>query len=211
MELPQLRPASECVTGGCFKFDGVDDYVDVGNFGGIKGEKEVTITFWVKKKVNITHAGPVSGIGGSNSKILFLMLDSSNGGTDTNSFFISFCDGVNVKNLLSDHRLPIDLWEHVVVTFKSKDFVKIYSNGILNNSDNTVLEKLNSNPENNLLFGIYSSFKFNGYIDDIKIYNSALSSFLIKQNYIAGLNSLFSKGNISKEEYNQRIEKLGSR
>jgi len=35
-----------------------------------------------------------------------------------------------------------------------------------------------------------------------------LSSAEIKQNYIAGLNSMLSNGNISKQEYNERINEL---
>jgi len=49
---------------------------------------------------------------------------------------------------------------------------------------------------------------FNGLMDDIRIYNTALSSSQIKQNYIAGLNSMLSNGNISKQEYNERINAL---
>jgi len=50
---------------------------------------------------------------------------------------------------------------------------------------------------------------FNGLIDEARLYSAVLSSAQIKQNYIAGLDSLLSKGSISKEEYNQRIETLG--
>ncbi len=45
-------------------------------------------------------------------------------------------------------------------------------------------------------------------IDDVRIYNAALSSAQIKQNYIAGLNSMLANGNISKQEYNERINNL---
>ena len=50
-----------------------------------------------------------------------------------------------------------------------------------------------------------------GYIDDVHIYNSILSSSRIKQNYLAGLDSLLAKGGIDKEEYIQRIEKLAQK
>jgi hypothetical protein len=45
-------------------------------------------------------------------------------------------------------------------------------------------------------------------MDNIRLYNAVLSSSQIKQNYIAGLNSLLSKGVISKNDYNSRIEFL---
>ncbi|MDD4358594.1 MAG: hypothetical protein PHY30_02135, partial [Candidatus Pacebacteria bacterium] len=54
----------------------------------------------------------------------------------------------------------------------------------------------------------YHLRRFTGLLDDIHIYNTALSSSQIKQNYIAGLNSMLANGNISKDEYNQRISDL---
>jgi len=52
---------------------------------------------------------------------------------------------------------------------------------------------------------------FHGLIDDARIYNAALSTSQIKQNYIAGLNSLLASGSISKEEYDQRLNNLASK
>ena len=56
--------------------------------------------------------------------------------------------------------------------------------------------------------GAASSLLYKGLIDDIRIYNAALSSAQIKQNYIAGLNSMLANGNVSKQEYNERINAL---
>jgi len=58
--------------------------------------------------------------------------------------------------------------------------------------------------------GIYPSGygQFKGLIDDVRIYNTALSTSQIKQEYIAGLNSLLANNNISKEEYDQRLNSL---
>jgi hypothetical protein len=53
-----------------------------------------------------------------------------------------------------------------------------------------------------------NSSYFLGFLDDIRIYNSAISVSEIKQNYVAGLNSLLQNGAISKEEYNQRTLNL---
>lgn len=47
-------------------------------------------------------------------------------------------------------------------------------------------------------------------MDDVGIYNAALSSSQIKQNYIAGLNLMLANGTMSKSEYNERIGSLGS-
>jgi len=49
---------------------------------------------------------------------------------------------------------------------------------------------------------------FSGKIDDVRIYDDALSSSRIQNQYIAGLNFLLSKGQISKEEYNSNLSNL---
>ena len=45
--LPQLRPSSECVTDGCFKFDGVDDYVSQDN--AYFDQKNISACVWAKQ------------------------------------------------------------------------------------------------------------------------------------------------------------------
>ena len=81
------------------------------------------------------------------------------------------------------------------------DEVRVYNNVNAGNFKNS----------NNLYIGARQglSVQFvSGLIDDVRIYNAALSSSQIKQNYIAGLDSLLSKGNISKQEYNERLSGL---
>ncbi len=55
-----------------------------------------------------------------------------------------------------------------------------------------------------------NTYPYRGLIDEINVYNNYTSASQIKQNYIAGLNLMLANGSISKEEYNQRIESLGS-
>jgi len=54
--------------------------------------------------------------------------------------------------------------------------------------------------------GFDASQAYKGYLDDIRIYDTVLSSSYIKSNYIGGLNKLLSSGKISKIEYNKRIK-----
>ena len=54
----------------------------------------------------------------------------------------------------------------------------------------------------------YDTRIFNGLIDEVVIYKKDLSISEIKQNYIAGLDSLLENGAISKKEYNKRLLNL---
>ncbi len=49
--LPQLQPASECVSNTCLKFDGYDDYVKVSDNENLNFSDEFTMCAWVKKTV----------------------------------------------------------------------------------------------------------------------------------------------------------------
>ena len=49
---------------------------------------------------------------------------------------------------------------------------------------------------------------FSGLLDEARLYNAAIPTSQIKEQYYAGLNSLLASGGISKEEYNQRVQSL---
>ena len=46
---------------------------------------------------------------------------------------------------------------------------------------------------------------FSGLIDDVRIYNAAISTSQIKEQYYSGLNSLLAKGGITDKEYQERM------
>ena len=48
-------------------------------------------------------------------------------------------------------------------------------------------------------------------VDDVRIYNTSLSTSQIKQEYVAGLNSLLANGSILKEEYSEKIAELAKK
>ena len=53
--------------------------------------------------------------------------------------------------------------------------------------------------------GFDATQAYKGYLDDIRIYDTVLSSSQIKKNYIVGLTKLLVSEKISKIEYNERI------
>jgi hypothetical protein len=54
----------------------------------------------------------------------------------------------------------------------------------------------------------WTSRFFNGLIDEVRIYEEALTTSQIQQLYAQGLKQLLAKGLISQEEYNQRMAEL---
>lgn len=193
-----VRDGEDCILGKCLEFNGVEDnYVALGNV--IKNFSAVTVSLWVYPKDttarNLLNSTPLilhyRGAG--------FYLRDANGGK---SGYLGW----------NPHILP-NKWSHLVATWSSTDGkMKLYLNGKKQTTELAYSggagKKLSSG---NLTLGQKfndSQIAFKGLIDELSIYKSALSSSEIKQNYIAGLDSLLANKAISKEEYHQRIFNL---
>ncbi len=197
--LPQLRPASECVTGGCFKFDGVDDYISRDNF--YFDQKNICVCTWAKQ---------------DSYKVARILGNTWELDVESDLYMVRLYNSTTYAFYYSSAYHPttyVNKWIHWCFSSNGTN-LKIYFNGSEVFSD-LISSKLTlplTDGTSPLYIGRYSSGAyFNGLIDDVKIYNNALSSSQIKQNYVAGLNSLLLKEIISKEEYRQKLENLSQK
>jgi prepilin-type N-terminal cleavage/methylation domain-containing protein len=199
---PTPKDKNECVFGKCLSFNGMGDYVDCGNILNLK--QSFTISLWSKRISSTGSYGTLLSIDpGSWSGPTggFLIFDNNSGGitargrshADTTEFGVNF-----------ETAVPNNEWRFYVLIWE-KPYALAYRNGIKIDS-----RKWDHNIGwNTLAMFIAKGFDFfSGSLDDIRIYNASLSSSQIKQNYIAGLNSMLANGNISKQEYNERINAL---
>ena len=92
---------------------------------------------------------------------------------------------------------------------RNKTTPDIYIDGLLDNGSSSYAEcaTVGSIPSGNLYLATNS---FKGVLDEVKMYNEALALSQIQYNYIAGLDLLLINKNISKQEYNQRINALSA-
>ena len=153
-------------------FDGVDDYVDCGNLG-IGGVN--TREFWFKPN---NLAGSLNqyflDFGGNNYWVQIYDHDSDGkleiragaGSTTYVDGIYEFTDTFQ--------------WYHVAVTMDSSNILTIYVNGNYDNSGS----KTPGTP-GTLSIGRYGGggYHFNGLIDEVRIYNRALSPAEILQHY----------------------------
>jgi hypothetical protein len=51
---------------------------------------------------------------------------------------------------------------------------------------------------------------FNGLLDEVRVYSAALTSSAIREDYLAGLDKLLANGQITNQDYQQRISELSS-
>jgi len=193
--------------GNVLSFDGVDDYINLGNNDSLTFEGNFTISFWAYRTSEGYQGGTYIRKRGS-SGIGFEMADSQ--------FYLLSSTGKFAGITMSS---TINTWENhvLIVTPRESPHIKHYTDANFNNENYVEIPENTGSISNmyDLLIG-YSNAGgvnryFNGLMDNVRIYNAALSSSQIKQNYIAGLGSLLSKELISKEEYNARIEALSQK
>ncbi|HOI60305.1 MAG TPA: prepilin-type N-terminal cleavage/methylation domain-containing protein, partial [Candidatus Pacearchaeota archaeon] len=194
---PQIKGGDDCVSGKCISLN-KDGYINCNN-RTLNTDKAITISLWIKSNDVQDVFAPIII-----SKDGEWTLHTNNGGVRI--FLNLFIDGA-LRQIAFD-ALTINQWKYFVATFNGVSR-KMYVDGVLKMNDSNYSGSLGVT-NNNLYIGT-SENSINGLIDDIKIYNAALSTSQIKQNYIAGLNSMLSNGNISNEEYNERINELAEK
>lgn len=173
------------------KFDGVDDLVDTGSATSLDNLGPLTFSLWTN------HKGyGESGLGYMLSKNGDFASGFVFGNRVTNSnveFGVSysttdlFVQAVDV--LTSSH---FNTWNHWVVTWDGtteSDNVHIYKNGVdvtTNRTDGVGSRQ--SDASNNLLIGNNAGMSrtFDGKLDEVRVYNRALSADEVKQLYRMG-------------------------
>ena len=203
----QNKALGNCVYGGCYSFNGTTDYIDCGNNKSLSmGTGDQTISMWVKFDDifnsgtqilinNRTNTSPSPGIrlfkGSLSSKIYFQINDSEN--TDSIENYIAYIKDIN--------------WHYLTVVINrdagATAYVDSIPSGLVSNI--TARQGDIQNSSSTRIGTTFGAYFLKGLVDDVRIYNATLSSSQIKKEYIAGLNSLLAKGNISEEDYLKRI------
>ncbi len=199
----------DCVFGKCYKFNGnynnriqLDESPD---FIQLNDAHSFTMSVWVNPN-SYPASSHYAAIFGKRFKNAISM--GSNGHIRTGLREASF-DGYQ-----SNSKVNIGDWAFITTTYNSNTKLhEVYINGKFDNSKTLTETGVNTSGYwfigGDAILGGTTGYFF-GLIDDVRIYNSALSSAQIKQNYIAGLDSMLRKGTLSKDEYNERLEALAT-
>lgn len=165
--------------GGCFDFDGVDDYLSV-NVSDFDSDARFSVSFWFN--------ADVWNVYGVSSSILS-KTDNSDGWAVGNRYI----DGAKLRflsnhgNIKSVSDFVTGVWYHVVIVQEDADNAYIYVNGELDNSgdngwvshDSTPLIVGNDEPSN--------GFEFNGRVDEVAIFDTNLSASEVRSIYERGV------------------------
>jgi len=156
---------------GCsLKFDGVDDYVSLQSTISFSDNDIYTIAFWLTTEDISSWVGV---LGPESSWSRFIMISSSQ--------MLSFYDG-------STHYqagiLTVDKWYYAVLT-SNNGTMTWYFDGVAVSPSTS----MNESTAISVLGSKYSgsSIRFTGKLDQVRIYEQALSSTQIKKLYVEGL------------------------
>jgi prepilin-type N-terminal cleavage/methylation domain-containing protein len=182
------KTPSDCVYEQCFNFDGTDDTIRLTNPIDLYN-KNFTLSFWGKELGASSGQRHAIGLTGSDVRL---------GRNGSAMYFYSANGNISLLTSISNW----EDWHFYVATLESSKAV-IYRDGVTLNTDASV----NLLPSAIVSFnvGSFSTYYWNGSIDDIRIYEAAISSSQIKEQYYTGLNNLLISEQITKEEYQEKL------
>jgi uncharacterized protein (TIGR03437 family) len=175
-----------------YSFDGLDDHIAIGNPAAIQTTTKVTVAGWVNIdafKSNQSLMAIITKIyfdpnaGGNPAKGYWLRQDFYGNGTP--SFAVALYSATGTYSGMyvgGNEALTTGTWMFIAMTINDTQ-LKVYKNGTLTN-DVTNSVNLVDGTQGDLMIGTYGGgFKFDGLIDDVTIYNRALSDNEVQQLY----------------------------
>ena len=170
---------NDCISNYCLNFDGKDDRVNVPHSPSLNFNGDFTLEAWVKPLGHWTGGFPgviakyyptgyLLGIDNSTKKWTFLLKNESS----------------SWVTVYSDSEVEFNKWIHLAVV-KENGKIKMYINGTLQSKTATFDYSLN--PSNRFEIGTWDNLRFfNGSIDEVRVYQRALSEEEIK-NHVKGI------------------------
>jgi len=156
-------------------FDGVDDYVEVPNSESLRIDDRITISVWVKPIPAETYLGVMTQVCGGKGYMNRILIGSESG-----VILTQFEIGGSSDNFFSINSVNFEQWNHIVYVYDGSN-EKYYINGVFDSSQEASGQI--STGSNNLLIGkgYTAGYYFKGIIDEVHIYNIALSAAQIKR------------------------------
>ncbi|MFA5431901.1 MAG: prepilin-type N-terminal cleavage/methylation domain-containing protein [Candidatus Paceibacterota bacterium] len=190
---PIVKEGSECVSGKCLSFD-VGDYIYFGNNSSLTfaDQSTWTVEYWLAPTDGFWNV--LSSFSNSGAAP-YIMVPH----WDTAAYFKS---ASNAYTSVYNNSVAVNKWQHIVYSCAgSSRVITIYTDGV----------KKGTMPPDNSSIAFNYLGTIDGYIgkiDNIRLYNTIVPASLVKEHYYAGINDLFASGNISREEYQEKIKNI---
>ena len=192
------------VSGQAASFDGIDDYIESMSNVNVNTGDPRTVSAWIYLKSTGTSRGIVSlrdnYLSGSE------YITESAGDLYNHSDLISAQSVIRFDNgkkptsvaITNENTIQLNTWYHIAGVAQNNNLT-LYVNGSANLSRQTNFGTSHANVDNKIQIGrriVQDHFNyFDGYIDEVRIYNRALSEAEIQTLY-SSINSLTGKWNV---------------
>lgn len=197
---------SSCVQGTCYNFDGVDDYIQLADSSDLRMTTGGTISAWIYPRTlgggnvgRIVHKGTdINATNGYRAQV-----------SSSNTLLFVVNAGA-VQTISSNDAVKLNQWQLVTISFNGSGR-KLYVNGIDVTSAGGGETALPPNVAGIVRIGnntIATDATFDGYIDEVSIYNAAVPASQIQESYYSGLNRLLADSRVDFEEYRVRLAEL---
>lgn len=195
---PTWKTGGDCVSGSCLQFDGSDDYVELPT-SALGNWNELTYEVWVKAPQYAGSLWPAfigSYTTGTSYNNQFGIWQN------TNHLHLEVDTNIGNYPMQGQLSIPWNTWFHAVMVYNGSKLTE-YINGVAGKS---ISASGNLKSVTKLRIGDIGNMNFfNGFIDEVRIYNAALPTAQIQQHYAEGLKSLLANNAITEQEYAQRI------
>ncbi|OIN97773.1 hypothetical protein AUJ66_02295 [Candidatus Desantisbacteria bacterium CG1_02_38_46] len=187
--------------GYCLKFDG-SDYVWYEDNPSLDITNQLTVEAWVKPLSSSSNQGIVNKGYDYNAKKGWRLFQY-----DNNKYLFQLGSGSSLGGLYSDSLIQTNTWQHVVGVWDGKT-IKIAFNGVFQSSTASFSGPIVYTTDK-CKIGAFWSWYFNGLVDEVKIYNRALTEDEIKASYQGKANIYFTayKLNIASSPFSVRAGK----
>ena len=195
---PIIKGGEDCVVGKCLQFTG-SNYTNTPSNSSFDLASEFSMSAWFYID-SYSTVSLIPLIGQSNNLRFW---QYANNGVPACFVWEMYNDGTRRHYDISLSLIPLKEWTQITLIYGG-GISKAYKDGKLFGTKTVGVVELPLSAESFYV----GNTNYRGFLDEVRIYKKALSVSEIKQNYIAGLDSLYSNNVISKEEYNQRTLNL---
>lgn len=169
------------VVGNALDFDGIDDYINSGNGNSLNiTGNEMSITAWIYPK-SLAERYIVSKFNGDTVTSGYNFLITSG------NIYFRLGDGTTRYQFAPFHEMSTNAWYHFVAVYDGSS-MRIYKNGVVLPGSTSFTGNIAANSNDvNIGQRVDNSYRWNGSLDEIKIYNRALTKDEILAEYQKGI------------------------
>jgi len=165
--------------------DGTDDYIDLGTSSSLNPTSALTVSAWVRADTHASTSGTYDAIYTSSK-------DASGANTGfvltatQNKWYCFYYSGTTWYSVLSDSNLVTGQWYHLASTWDGST-AKLYVNGSVQTSTLSLSSISYSTVTSAKIGSYYTGNYLDGLIDEVSLFDSALSASDITSIYNSGV------------------------